>query len=170
LAELRSAVQAQKLAVVSNILNIQETIDALHSKRPEVVIPQLELIADLVDWGRFVKPCDMLLTDDIRHFGWCGEASSPLLHESVVAVVCEALNNIIRGRLRMGRTRRCCAREQSAENSIRDRARKRPRADRFNGEADWRRSTNTGFSYGFSYCRTGFRLSDRCEGRTSGRV
>lgn len=38
LAELRSAVQAQKLAVVSNMLNIQETIDALHSMSPEVVI------------------------------------------------------------------------------------------------------------------------------------
>jgi hypothetical protein len=84
LAELRSAIQTQRLAVVSNILNIQETIDALHSKTPEVVVPQLDLIASLIDWSRFVKPSDWLLTDDIRHFAWCGEPSSPFLADNVV--------------------------------------------------------------------------------------
>lgn len=101
LAELRAAIQTGKLAVVSNILNIQETIDALHSKTPQVVVPQLDLIAGLIDWGRFVKPCDMLLADDIRHFAWCGEASSPFLRESDVTVIHNAVNDIIRGRIPM---------------------------------------------------------------------
>jgi hypothetical protein len=99
LAELRSAIRTQRLAVVSNILNIQETIDALHSKTPEVVIPQLALIADLVDWGRFVKPSDMLLTDDIRYFAWCGEASNPFLRADVVRVVRDAVTDIVGGRM-----------------------------------------------------------------------
>jgi len=99
LAELRSAIQTQRLAVVSNILNIQETIDALHSKTPEVVVPQLDLIASLIDWSRFVKPSDWLLTDDIRHFAWCGEPSSPFLPDNVVGAVRGAVMDIIRGRM-----------------------------------------------------------------------
>ena len=102
LAELRSEIETRKLDVVSNILNIQETIDALHSKTPQVVIPQLELIADLIDWGRFVKPSDMLLTDDVRHFAYRGEASSPFLRESAVAVVRNAVSDIIHGRMAPG--------------------------------------------------------------------
>jgi len=45
LEALRSAIQDGKLSVVANALNLQETIDALHSKKPEVVIPQLELLS-----------------------------------------------------------------------------------------------------------------------------
>ena len=99
LTELRSAIQTRRLAIVSNILNMQETIDALHSQSPEVVVPQLDLIASLIDWSRFVKPSDWLLTDDIRHFAWCGDPSSPFLPESVVEVVHGAVMDIIRGRM-----------------------------------------------------------------------
>jgi hypothetical protein len=99
LAELRSAIKRQKLAVISNIVNLQETIDALHSKTPEVVVPQLELIANLIDWSRFVKPSDWLLTDDIWHFAWCGDSSSPFLPESDVEVVHSAIMDIIGGRM-----------------------------------------------------------------------
>jgi hypothetical protein len=99
LAELRSAIRRQQLAVVSNVLNLQETIDALHSNTPEVIVPQLDLIASLIDWGRFVKPSDWLLRDDIKHFAWCGEPSSPFLRESVVEIVRDAVADIVRGRL-----------------------------------------------------------------------
>jgi hypothetical protein len=91
LAELRSAIRRQQLAVVSNVLNLQETIDALHSNTPEVIVPQLDLIASLIDWGRFVKPSDWLLRDDIKHFAWCGEPSSPFLRESVIEIVRDAV-------------------------------------------------------------------------------
>ncbi len=98
LSELRTAIEEKRLTIVANILNLQETIDALNSATPEIAVQQVEFIAGLVDWDRFVKPCDMLLTDDIKHFAWCGEAASPFLAPDVVGVLRTATFDIIDGK------------------------------------------------------------------------
>ncbi len=94
-AHLRSAIEARRLAIVTSIVNISETIDA---RRPEVVLPQLALIARLSDWERFVKPHDTVLTDDIRHFAWNGEAGSPFIREPMLGQLRSAFDGILRGR------------------------------------------------------------------------
>src|SRR5215469_15857341 len=73
-AHLLKAIESGRLVVVTSILNISETMDA---RRPEIVLPQLNLIAKLADRDRFVKPHDVVLTDDVRHFAWNGEPDSP---------------------------------------------------------------------------------------------
>jgi hypothetical protein len=93
-ARLRGAVASGRLSLVTSILNISETIDA---RRPEIVLPQLELMALLTDWDRFVKPHDMILTDDIKHFAWNGEPDGPFIREPMLAQLHSAFNKVLHG-------------------------------------------------------------------------
>lgn len=93
-ARLRGAIEAGRLVILLSILNIQETIDA---RDPEIVLPQLRLILSLTDWDHFVKPHDMLLADDIRHFARNGDPDRPFLGDSVVSVVRPALLRFLNG-------------------------------------------------------------------------
>ncbi len=86
LARIHDLVASGRLKIISNILNIQETIAAQH-KRPEIVRPQLDLIASLSDWARFVKPHCFILEDDIRHFASNGERASPFEKDNIVAKI-----------------------------------------------------------------------------------
>jgi len=93
-ARLRRSIESGRLAVLLSILNIQETIDA---RDPKIVLPQLRLILSLTDWDHFVKPHDMLLTDDIRHFAWNGDPDRPFLGESVVSALRPPLLRFLNG-------------------------------------------------------------------------
>jgi hypothetical protein len=91
---LRSTLAGGNLSVLLSIINIQETIDA---RKPEIVLPQLRLILDLTSWDQFVKPHDLVLTDDIRHFAWNGEPDRPFFLEPVVSQVRSALLRLLDG-------------------------------------------------------------------------
>jgi hypothetical protein len=86
LARIRDLVASERLKIIANILNIQETI-AAQCSRPEIVRPQLDLIAYLSDWEHFVKPHCFILEDDIRHFAWNGERASPFERDDIVAKI-----------------------------------------------------------------------------------
>jgi len=91
---LRTTLAGGSLSILLSILNIQETIDA---RKPEIVLPQLKLILDLTGWHQFVKPHDLILTDDIRHFAWNGEPDRPLFLEPVVSQVRSAVERFLGG-------------------------------------------------------------------------
>jgi hypothetical protein len=91
---LRSTLAGGSLSILLSIINIQETIDA---RKPEIVLPQLRLILDLTGWDQFVKPHDLVLTDDIRHFAWNGEPDRPFFLEPVVSQVRSALSRLLDG-------------------------------------------------------------------------
>lgn len=93
-ARLRAAIEAGSLRILLSILNIQETVDA---RDPKVVLTQLRLILSLTDWDHFVKPHDMVLTDDIRHFAWNGEADRPFLGEPGISQVRSSLLRFLNG-------------------------------------------------------------------------
>jgi len=92
--QLLRAIESRRLAIVTSILNISETMDA---RRPEIVLSQLNLIARLADRDRFVKPHDLVLTDDIKHFAWNGEPGSPFIREPMLGELRTALDRILRG-------------------------------------------------------------------------
>jgi hypothetical protein len=52
----------------------------------------------MTDWDRFVKPHDILLTDDIRHFAWNGEPDSPLLGEPLLSRLRVSLQRLLDGK------------------------------------------------------------------------
>ena len=91
---LRSTLAGGGLSVLLSIINIQETIDA---RKPGIVLPQLRLILDLTSWDQFVKPHDLVLTDDIRHFAWNGEPDRPFFLEPVMSQVRSALLRLLDG-------------------------------------------------------------------------
>jgi len=84
-ARLRLAIKEGRLHIVSSILNISETLGAMHSTRPEVTIPQLSLIMSLCDPDYYVKPHNLLLTDDLKHFAWNGEADRAFLSSDIAS-------------------------------------------------------------------------------------
>jgi hypothetical protein len=71
---LREAIRSGSLSLLAGIHAIDET--AAH---PRDAVPQLRLIWELCDLGRIVKPADILLMDDIRHFAFSGDAAHPFV-------------------------------------------------------------------------------------------
>ena len=71
---LRQAIKSGKLSVLAGIHAIDET--AAHPRDPA---PQLRLTWELFDWERIVKPADIMLMDDIRHFAFSGDAALPFI-------------------------------------------------------------------------------------------
>ncbi len=71
---LRAAIKSRSLSVLVGIHAIDET--AAHPRDPA---PQLRLIWELCDWDRIVKPADLMLMDDIRHFAFSGDAALPFI-------------------------------------------------------------------------------------------
>jgi len=82
---LRAAVLSQRLTLVASHVNIIETLAAMRS-RPEIVGPQLNLIASLADWDRFVRFHSAILEDDIVHFAYNGERANTAFESNQIAV------------------------------------------------------------------------------------
>lgn len=72
---LRANVSSGRITVVVGHTNIRETLSALDS-RPGVAREQLNLIAKLADWDRFVRLHSLILEDDIRHYAFNGERAN----------------------------------------------------------------------------------------------
>src|ERR1700682_1269964 len=97
-ARLRLLIDSKKLSILPCDLNIQETLAALESPRAEfVVVPQLALIERLSDWELFIKPHHVLLTDDVRHFAWNGEATSSFLSEREIGLLHSSVRRVLNG-------------------------------------------------------------------------
>jgi len=77
-ASLRSAIKSGVLSVVVGLHVIDET-----AANPRDPVPELRLIWDVCDWDRIVKPADILLRDDMRHFAYNAEPSHPFLDAAV---------------------------------------------------------------------------------------
>lgn len=92
LSALRSAVKAGKISILLSVLNLEETLAALDSC-PDLVMAELQLILDLADWQRFVKPTDMLLSDDISCYARGVSLPPPFITDPVLWSNLEKLRN-----------------------------------------------------------------------------
>jgi predicted nucleic acid-binding protein len=72
---LRAAVSSRQITIVVGHINICETLSALR-RSPDVVGPELSLIASLANWDYFVRFHSAILEDDIRHFAYNGERAN----------------------------------------------------------------------------------------------
>src|SRR5258708_39986735 len=99
-ARLRAAVPSRQLTFVVSHTTIREALAALES-RPDIARGQLELIASIADWDRFVRLSSEILENDIKHFAFNGEAAnSPF--EKNAAHIRSKVQLIIEGRIRFG--------------------------------------------------------------------
>jgi hypothetical protein len=93
--QLRAAVSSRRLTVVVSHINIQETLAALHT-RPEIIEPQLTLIAGLANWDYFVRFHSAILEDDIRHYAYNGERANTVFeNDYTVAKIRAAVRRVI---------------------------------------------------------------------------
>ena len=95
--QLRACVSSGRITVVVGHTNIRETISALDS-RPDIAREQLDLIAKLADWDRFVRLHSIILEDDVRHFAFNGErANTPF--EKGASQVLSKVRLVVEGRI-----------------------------------------------------------------------
>lgn len=64
---LRSAIQDGRLSILLSLANLEETLGALESF-PDTALAELQLILELTDWNKLVKPAHLLLTEDIGSY------------------------------------------------------------------------------------------------------
>jgi len=95
--QLRAGVSSGRITVVVSHTNIRETISALDS-RPDIAREQLDLIAKLADWDRFVRLHSIILEDDVRHFAFNGErANTPF--EKGASHILSKVRLVVEGRI-----------------------------------------------------------------------
>ena len=96
---LRAAVSSRQLTLVASHINIRETLAALNN-RPEIVKVQLALIAELIDWDRFVRFSTDILEDDIKHFAFNGERANTVFENNRQAAhIRSVVQRIVDGRI-----------------------------------------------------------------------
>ena len=74
----RAAVKTGKIAILSSILNFEETLSILESS-PSLSVTVLQLILELTDGQKLIKPPELLLPDAIRGYAKGETLSSPFL-------------------------------------------------------------------------------------------
>ncbi len=93
--QLREAVSSGRLTIVVGHINIRETLAALRAS-PEIVGPELSLIASLANWDYFVRFHSAILEGDVRHFAYNGErANTAFESEHTVANIRSAVLRVI---------------------------------------------------------------------------
>ncbi|MFQ5853753.1 MAG: hypothetical protein ACE5JU_24605 [Candidatus Binatia bacterium] len=83
LLALRSALGAGKISILLSYLNLEEALSALDSC-PALAKAELQLILDLADWKRMVKPANMLLSGDINCYARGEVPSQPFISDPAI--------------------------------------------------------------------------------------
>jgi hypothetical protein len=68
-------------------------------------VPQLRLIWELCDWDRVVKPADILLIDDIKHFAFNGDAAHPYIEASLRDELRNSMESFLADSVKIARLR-----------------------------------------------------------------
>jgi len=96
-SRLRAAVSSGRLTIAVGHLNIREILAAL-SRNPEIVGPELSLVASLANWDCFVRFHSAILEADIRHFAYNGErANTAFEDEHTVANIRAGIRRVVEG-------------------------------------------------------------------------
>src|SRR3984893_12171232 len=76
--DLGEAARNRKLSILLSVEVLQETLALLDREPLEKVAPQMQLILDLCDWARILKPADQLVKENFDSFASTGSATAPL--------------------------------------------------------------------------------------------
>jgi len=112
-ASLRAAIKSGALSVLVEIHAIDET--AASRRDP---VPQLRLIWELCDWDRIVKPADMLLVDDIKHFAFSGDAAHPFIEARQRDGLSEAMQMLLADSERLTKMRELVQKRAFTETTV----------------------------------------------------
>ena len=94
IAELRKAIYGRRISIRPSIHTLEEILLA-RTAAPQAFAAQIKLTFSLANFRNLIKPCDQLLTDDIRAYAARGEAARPFLHGEMQNAVTSGIAALI---------------------------------------------------------------------------
>jgi hypothetical protein len=94
IANLRKKIYGRELSIPLSIHTLEEILLDRRA-RPELLVAKIKLTLSLGNFRRMVKPCNQLLTDDIRSYAKTGEATRAFLDANVQNVISEGIAELI---------------------------------------------------------------------------
>jgi hypothetical protein len=94
IANLRKKIYGRELSILLSIHTLEEILLDQRA-RPELTVARVKLTLSLGNFRRMVKPCDQLLTDDIRAYAATGEAARPFIDADVQNVLSDGIGELI---------------------------------------------------------------------------
>src|SRR5229473_4247977 len=94
IANLRKKIYGRELSLPLSIHTLEEILLDRRA-RPELIVAKVKLTLSLGNFRRMVKPCDQLLTDDIRAYASTGEAARPFIDANLQNVISHGIGELI---------------------------------------------------------------------------
>lgn len=94
IANLRKKIYGRELSLPLSIYVLEEIL--LDRKaRPELLVAKIKLTLSLGNFRRMVKPCDQLLTDDIRAYATTGAAARPFIDTELQNIMTDGIAELV---------------------------------------------------------------------------
>jgi len=94
IANLRKKIYGRELSIPRSIHTLEEILLDRRA-RPELLVAKIKLTLSLGNFRRMVKPCDQLLSDDIRAYAATGEAARPFIDANLQNVISDGIGELI---------------------------------------------------------------------------
>ncbi|HLW69241.1 MAG TPA: hypothetical protein VKS22_01325 [Candidatus Binataceae bacterium] len=94
IANLRKKIYGRELSIPLSIHTLEEILLDRRA-RPELLVAKIKLTLSLANFRRMVKPCDQLLSDDIRAYAATGEAALPFIDANLQNIISDGLTELI---------------------------------------------------------------------------
>jgi hypothetical protein len=94
IANLRKKIYGRELSLPLSIHTLEEILLDRRA-RPELLVAKVKLTLSLGNFRRMVKPCDQLLTDDIRAYAATGAADRPFIDANLQNIISDGIGELI---------------------------------------------------------------------------
>ena len=94
IANLRKKIYGRELSIPLSI-HVLEEILLDRRARPELMVAKIKLTLSLGNFRRMVKPCDQLLTDDLRAYAATGEAARPFIGADLQNIITDGISELV---------------------------------------------------------------------------
>jgi len=94
IANLRTKIYGRELSLLLSIHTLEEILLDRRA-RPELMVAKTKLTLSLGNFRRMVKPCDQLLTDDIRSYAATGAAARPFIDADLQNVMTDGIAELV---------------------------------------------------------------------------
>ncbi|MGO9266003.1 MAG: hypothetical protein ACLQBA_14180 [Candidatus Binataceae bacterium] len=94
IANLRKKIYGRELSLLLSIHTLEEILLDRRA-RPELMVAKTKLTLSLGNFRRMVKPCDQLLTDDIRSHAATGAAARPFIDTDLQNVMTDGIAELV---------------------------------------------------------------------------
>ncbi|MGH7878854.1 MAG: hypothetical protein ACREQD_05100, partial [Candidatus Binataceae bacterium] len=94
IANLRKKIYGRELSIPLSIHTLEEIL-LERGARPERLVAKIKLTLSLANFRRMVKPCDQLLSDDVRAYAATGEPARPFIDANLQNIISDGITELI---------------------------------------------------------------------------